>query len=249
MLHPKDNFTFMVTLNADRVWVPPLSGKCVAYLRRSTRPHGRLNVSAQREAIARLVRRDYARIVAEFEEEEPLTNNWRRALEEAVRVCQAQNATLVIGQIERMRSAVQWLAYVKDRGVKFRGADAPHINNLSYNLLVVADLHWRKEMSRKVKVAHASAKASGKTIGGDRGHKEGLLLGPAKSAEVRRERADRRDSRILHDVRQIQHRGVTSLSGIATRLNQMGSSAPRGGQWSAAQVRRVIEKFADEADS
>lgn len=240
---------FMVTLSADGVWVPPLSGKCVAYLRRSTRPHGRLSVRAQREAISRLMRPGYTRIVAEFEEEEPLTMRRRPSLEDAIRLCQGQNATLVIGQLKRMRSAVHGLGYVRDRGVKFRGADAPHINHLSYNLLVVADLHWRKEMSRKVKVAHADAKASGKMIGGDRGHKEGLLLGPTKSAEVRRERADRRGSRILQDVRQIQHHGVTSLSGIATRLNQMGISAPRGGQWSAAQVRRVIEKFAEEADS
>lgn len=195
------------------------------------------------------MRPGYTRLVAEFEEEEPLTMHWRPELEEAVKFCQAHNATLLIGQIERMRSGVQWLAYVKDWGVKFRGADAPHINQLSYNLLVVADIHWRKEMSIKVKTALANAKASGKPIGGDRGHNEGLLSGPAKSAEVRRERADRRDSWTLQDIRQIQHRGVTSLSGIAACLNQMGISAPRGGQWSAAQVQRVIGRFSDQPKS
>jgi hypothetical protein len=41
---------------------------------------------------------------------------------------------------------------------------------------------------------------------------------------------------------ELLRRGITSLTGIATRLNQMKHPAPRGGQWSPAQVRAVIKR-------
>ena len=231
------DFTFVATLSADRIWVPVLSGKCVAYLRRSDRLYGRLNESEQRAAIEKMIRPGYAKIVAEFVESEPLTAHWRPD----------HGAVLVFGQIERMRSGVHWLGYVQERGVKFRGADAPHINHLSYHQLVVSDLHWRQDLGRKVRKALASTRASGKMLGGDRGCTDGLLLGPTESAKARRERADQRDLRIHHEISLIQHRGVTAFSRIAIRLNQMGISAPRGGKWSAAQVSRVIGKFPGKA--
>ena len=43
-------------------------------------------------------------------------------------------------------------------------------------------------------------------------------------------------------IEQLQAAGITSAGGIAKALNQRGISAPRGGQWQAVQVQRVMER-------
>ena len=236
----------MATIKALPGTVRALSGNCVVYLRRSDRPHGRLDVTSQRTAIDSMMRPGFTKIIAEFQEVEPLTAHWRPALEEAVQLCQRRKATLIIGKLEHMRSAVHWLGYVKDHGVNFRGADAPHINQLTLHFLESAEAEWRKSVGRSVKEALVKAKIDGKVLGGDRGYSDGLRRGPSASAEARAKRSYQRDTGLIWTIRLIQHRGVTSLAGIATRLNQMGISTPRGGPWGPTQVQRVINKFPED---
>ena len=232
----------MATLSADRIWVPPLRGKCVAYLRASDRPYGRLNEDAQRRAICAYLPARRSALIGEFVEREPLVDGDRPALRRAVQLCREAGATLLFGRIDRMRNGVHWLGYVHENSIRFRGVDAPHINNLSYNLLVVSDLQWRKDMGERVRQAIAKSQRG---TPAERGHgnKDGLRLGPEASASARRISAMKRDRVIMDGIALIRHRGITSLTGIARRLNQMGSCAPRGGSWSAAQVRSVLRKF------
>ncbi len=233
----------MATLKADRIWIPLLRGKCVSYLRTSELPYSRLNEEAQRASVKAMLPAGRSSLIGEFIEHEPLTVGRRPALEQAVQLCKDQKATLLLVQIERMRSAVRWLGYVQQEGVKFRGVDAPHINQLSYNRLVVADLHWRGFMAHQVRHSLTKVKEHGAVLGGDRSKTEGLRRGPAASAKARGAMANRRDISTMADIELIRYRGITSLTGIAKRLNQMGRRAPRGGEWSPSQVRIVIRKF------
>ena len=236
----------MATLKTDRIYIPPLSGKCVAYLRESTRPYGRMNANAQLDAIRAMLVPKKAKLLEKYTELEPLTDNDRPELRRAVRHCKDVGATLLVGQLDRMRGGVRWLEFVSQQGIKFRGVDAPHINQISYHLLTVADLHWREELGRRVTASLAQAKADGVSLGGDRGHNEGLKQGPSASALARRTKADARDASTMRLIEDVRHRGVTSLVGITQRLNQMGQRAPRGGVWSPAQVRRIIKKLEGE---
>jgi hypothetical protein len=43
-------------------------------------------------------------------------------------------------------------------------------------------------------------------------------------------------------IEEIMAAGVTTLRGIAAELNARGELTPRGGQWSAVQVQRVISQ-------
>tara|TARA_R100001129_G_scaffold185623_1_gene174411 strand:- start:5014 stop:5592 length:579 start_codon:yes stop_codon:yes gene_type:complete len=190
-----------------------------------------------------MIRPGYARIIAEFEELEPLAAHWRPELIKAVEFCQDHDAFLVFGQLDRMRSGVHWLGFVKECGVRFRGADAPHIDYLTHHQLMYSDEDWRRDLGQKISATLGTLKEHGKQLGGNRGFSDGLTLGPAASVAARRKKADRRDSSIWCHIQLIQHRGVTSFSGIANRLNQMTIPAPRGGKWSAIQVKRVVEKF------
>jgi len=233
----------MATLNAGRIWIPDLRGKCVAYLRSSTRPHGRLNADIQRAAIQAALIPGKTKLIAEYTDREPLLDDNRPEFLRAIEHCKFHEATLLIGQIDRMRSNVRWLGLARQAGIKFRGADAPHINQLSYHYLVIADLYWREELGRKVAKALVDAKRDGAKLGGKRERDQGLKLGPAASAMARREYAHSRDAEIMSLIDDIRSRGVTSLEGISRRLNWMGHRAPRGGLWQPSQVRRVLKKF------
>jgi hypothetical protein len=79
-------------------------------------------------------------------------------------------------------------------------------------------------------------------LGGDRA---GIIAsqspkGVAASAAVRSAKAQKHASDILPTIEAAKAAGASSLREIAEYLNNHGETAPRGGEWSAVQVSRVI---------
>lgn len=96
----------------------------MAYLRSSTRPRSRLKPDAQRVAIKAALIPGKTKLIAEFTDHEPLRDNDRPEFLRAIEHCKLHEATLLIGQVDRMRSNVRWLGLAQQAGIKFRGADA-----------------------------------------------------------------------------------------------------------------------------
>ncbi|MBX7514907.1 recombinase family protein [Qipengyuania sp. GH38] len=223
-----------------------LKGKYVAYLRTSELPHSRLKRSAQSEAIDQLLELAPARVIKEFKEVEPLISGKRPALEDAIAFCKRENARLIFGKMNQMRGLLKWLGRLHEEGVGVAAADVPDFSRDYYWRLYNRDRSWRYAMSDKVTEALAKAKSDGAMLGGSRGNPEVLKKGPARSASARQARARWRDRTTFTTIELVRTRGVTSLTGIAERLNQMGLAAPRGGAWSPTQVRRIIRKFEEQ---
>jgi DNA invertase Pin-like site-specific DNA recombinase len=98
----------------------------------------------------------------------------------------------------------------------------------------------RKMISKRTKEALASAKARGVKLGGDRGNLPAVAeKGRRIGLEVRRKAARQRAADIAPVVSDLRAHGATSLRQIAAGLNERGIPAPRGGEWNAAQVRRL----------
>ena len=77
-------------------------------------------------------------------------------------------------------------------------------------------------------------------LGSDRGSLPAVAAkGRAKSLIVRREKAARHKADLAPVIEELRAQGATSLRAIASGLNAMGVRAPRGGAWSAAQVRAL----------
>jgi hypothetical protein len=49
-------------------------------------------------------------------------------------------------------------------------------------------------------------------------------------------------AKVLPSIVEIQGQGISTLRGIAAELNTRTIDAPRGGQWSAVQVQRVLAR-------
>ncbi len=233
----------MATINLKRLFVPKPAGRHALYLRRSCRISSKLQVEAQRADAAALMARGRARIVTEFIEDEPLTRGQRPELEAAIAFCKTEGTRLILGKIGGMRAGFRWLKRLHDEGVYFMGADTPGINPRNFLDLERWVNGQRCDASKRIKRALAEAKSEGAILGGKRSNSEGLKLGPAASSASRRRKAWWKAHWTMTIIRDIQHRGVTSLTGIATRLNQMGHPAPRGGQWSPSQVRAAIKRI------
>jgi DNA invertase Pin-like site-specific DNA recombinase len=103
--------------------------------------------------------------------------------------------------------------------------------------------HEREMISRRTKDALAAARARGKKLGGNRG-KIHLVArkGALASAALRSSKAKRRAADIRPIVEDIRASGAVSLRQIAMALNERHIKTARGGEWSAVQVQRVLNR-------
>ena len=53
-------------------------------------------------------------------------------------------------------------------------------------------------------------------------------------------KANEGKTRVMLTINDIRKGGTTTLKGIAEALNARGVKTPRGGEWSATQVSRVV---------
>ncbi|MDG2531020.1 recombinase family protein [Caulobacter endophyticus] len=215
----------------------------VAYYRVSTKRQGDsgLGLDAQRDAVRGFVAG--RAVVAEFEEVESGKKADRPALEAALRACRLHGATLVIAKLDRLSRSVTFISKLMDEGVQFVACDLPHANALTVGIMASVAQFEREMISTRTRQALAAARARGVVLGGRRGDHRIEDYGEAgrqRSARVRRVAADATAGDCLIAIEDVRKEGAQSLRGVAAALNARRIPAPRGGEWSAGQVRRVI---------
>ncbi len=213
----------------------------VAYYRVSTDKQGKsgLGLDAQRQTVKGYL--NDGKLIAEFTEVE--TGKGRNALRRrpqlsaALETCKKHKATLVIAKLDRLARNVAFISSLMESGVEFVAADMPHANRLTVHILAAVAEHEREMISERTKAALAAAKKRGVKLGcpvPDRGSAVGV--------KVRREQADQFAANTRPIIDSIRNSGVSSLRGIAGALNARGVQAPRGGEWHATAVARVLER-------
>lgn len=223
------------------------NGRFVAYYRVSTERQGRsgLGIEAQKEAVTRYLNGGAWELVAEVVEVESGKKNDRPRLAEALALCRIHNATLIIAKLDRLARNVAFIANLMEAGVEFTACDFPQANRLTIHVLAAVAEHEREMISKRTKEALAAAKARGKVLGG---HRPGALPNAdearTKGREVRTAKADKRAGDLLPVIEAIKADGACSLRDIAAELNRRGITTARGGEWSAVQVKRVMDRAA-----
>jgi len=221
--------------------------KLVAYYRVSTDRQGRsgLGLDAQREAVQRHASGCAGKLIAEFTEVESGKNNARPKLAEALAQCRLTGATLIIAKLDRLARNVHFVSGLMESGVDFVATDFPQANRLTVHILAAVAEHEAAAISVRTKAALAAAKARGQKLGNpgnlsDDAKVMGRELGTAKRARKATDRASQ-VATVIDTVRK-EHGPTASLRVLASELDKRGIAAPRGGQWSAAQVKRVIDR-------
>jgi DNA invertase Pin-like site-specific DNA recombinase len=221
-------------------------GKFVAYYRVSTAKQGRsgLGLEAQQEAVRSYLNGGAWQLVDEVVEVESGKRNERPKLAEALRLCRLHGATLIIAKLDRLARNVAFISNLMESGVEFTAVDFPQANRLTVHILAAVAEHEAKAISTRTKDALAAAKARGKRLGGDRGNLPAVAKEGAKaSVAARITKADSRAADLAPIIAELKGSGAVSLRQLAAGLNAKGIRTARGGEWSAVQVQRVMERI------
>ena len=215
-----------------------IMSKAISYLRVSTQKQGRsgLGLDAQRTAIARFCESEGWEIAEELVEVESGKGadaiSSRPILGEALAKAKKLKLPIVVAKLDRLSRDVAFISGLMAQRVKFvvteLGADTdPFLLHL-YAALAEKE---RSLISERTKAAMAAAKARGVALGNPR-------LGNLNAERSSRSRATR--DALKPVLEQMKAEGLVSYEAMARSLNARGIQAPRGGQWSGVQVKRMV---------
>lgn len=215
----------------------------MAYYRVSTQRQGDsgLGLDAQRKAVSDYSAHTSGRLVAEITEVESGKRNDRPKLAEALSACRIHNAVLVIAKLDRLARNAAFLLSLKDGGVEFVAVDMPNANRLTVGIMALVAEDEAERISARTKAALAAAKARGAKLGNP-GNLSNQEVGSVRGNERKSALADQRAKELLPVIADIQANGRTTLRAIATELNARAISTARGGEWTAMQVKRLLER-------
>src|SRR5580704_5194821 len=172
-------------------------GKFVSYLRVSTDRQGKsgLGLEAQRAAVESYLDGGRWKIIKQFVEVESGRRSDRPKLAEALTMCRAHRAALVVAKVDRLARSQSFLSRILEAGVEVRFCDLPQIEGptgrfLLQSMMAVAELEAGM-ISARTKAALAASKARGKQLGGFRG-RAGTAEDTARARAARMMKACRR---------------------------------------------------------
>ena len=222
------------------------SGRFVSYLRVSTDRQGRsgLGLEAQRAAVTAFLNGGQWELTAEVVEVESGGRADRPRLAEAIELCRAYDATLVVAKLDRLARDAHFLLGLQKAGVAFVAADNPQANQLTVGILALVAQQEREAISKRTREALAAAKARGVQLGGFKG-RAGTAEDCARARAARVAKADAKAGALACAFRRIDPTGSMSASELARRLNADGIPTPSGrGAWQAVTVQRVRARLA-----
>ena len=227
-----------------------MKSKFVSYLRVSSQRQFRssLGLEAQREAVSKYLNGDTSTLVAEIIEVESGKGYDRPQLGYALRLCHVHRATLLVAKLDRLAHNVGFVSALMESGVKFQAVDLPEANDLTVHIMVATAEYEKRAVSARIKAALADAKARGTKLGGLRWDITSVAAQGRQVAKVvRQEKAANYRADILPLIQEKQKLGAVTLSAIAAALNADNTPAPRGGQWSPVQVKRILDALGDKS--
>jgi DNA invertase Pin-like site-specific DNA recombinase len=203
-----------------------------------------LGLEAQREAVRAFLAGSAAELAQDFTEIESGKNADRPQLARALDACRLTGAVLVIAKLDRLSRDAHFLLGLEKAGVEFLAADMPNANRLTVRLMAVIAQEEREMISARTKAALAAAKARGKKLGGNRG---GPKIDPASGRAARSRTADayaRQVGPIALEAWKAAEAPCPSYGQVAAQLTARGIRTPRGGKWTRAAVRSLIQRHA-----
>lgn len=219
---------------------PKAPRTAVAYYRVSTQKQGAsgLGLEAQEASVNAYAQAHGLTITAAFTEVESGRKRNRPQLEAALSASARSGAVLLIAKLDRLARNVAFISALMESGVDFVAVDMPEADRLTVHVMAAVAEREAQLISARTKAALAARKARGLPVG------NAANLTPAARAAgpaAQREAARIATQQPAAFARVLRERG-DSLAAVADALNVAGFRTRRGGNWSAAQVHRILAR-------
>ena len=214
----------------------------VAYYRVSTRKQGAsgLGLEAQRLAVTEFLAAYGGEVIAEFQEVESGRKSERPAFQEAADYAELAQASLLVAKLDRLSRDLHFITGLQKRGIQFKLADLPEIDQLTLHILAAMAQHEARMISQRTRQALQVAKAKGRSLGNPLlGLQRNLDLEAANLTRLNRQQQWKQ--RILVLIQHLQQQGITQHNHLAEALNQRQLTHLSGRPFSAAQVSRLLK--------
>lgn len=162
----------------------------------------------------------------------------RPQLEAALKLAREAKAELLVAKLDRLSRDVEFIAGTMKRAT-IRIATMPHADPFQMHLYAALAEQERKFIGARTKAALQSAKVRGVRLGGVRPKTEArnvAIQAKAKGEAIK-----------VWQVIEPMRQAGKSMASIAETLNTMKVPTSRGGQWTAMQIKRVIDRVAEAA--
>jgi len=214
----------------------------VIYTRVSTAEQGKSGLGLQaQERDIELFLSNYSavpyEIIGEYRDILSGADDDRPELSKALALVRKTGAELLIAKLDRLSRKVSFIATIMDDPkVRLRVASMPNADKFQLHIYAALAEQERDFISKRTKAALAEAKARGTKLGGlrDKTMQRNVAIQAKAKAEA---------ERVMKVVKPLRDAGQ-SLTAIATTLNEMKVATSRGGQWTAMQVSRMIDRVA-----
>lgn len=213
--------------------------EAVAYYRVSTQKQGvsGLGLEAQRASVQAYAEAQGLSVAQEFTEVESGRKKNRPQLQAALEQCRRTGARLLIAKLDRLARNVAFISTLMESGVDFTAVDMPEADRLTLHVMAAVAEREAELISSRTKAALAARKARGLTLGTNNLTAENRAKGPEAMKEAARQ-ATRQATAFAQTLRA---QGQT-LAAIADTLNGSGFTTRTGSQWTAMQVKRILDR-------
>ena len=216
--------------------------KYIGYIRVSTKEQDNsgLGQLVQKTMIRNFVKSD-DHLITEYEEVESGKNDNRPELLKAIEHCRQENATLLIGRLDRLSRNVGFIYLLKDSNVNFLCADMPEANSLTIGIMAVLAQEERELISKRTIAALQELKAKGTKLGNPKNlTPEARKMG----SEAMRLKAIQNDNNRKATALIVSLRTAgKSYNKIADELNKSGFKTSRGCEFTSSQTLILYDRF------
>lgn len=224
----------------------PRPRRFIAYYRVSTARQGRsgLGLDAQKVEAGRYLLSDGGDLIAEYTEVQSGSDDTRPQLLAALKACRVRNATLLIAKLDRLSRDAAFLLTLQKSGARFVAADMPEANEMMVGMMAVMAQAERRATSVRTQAALEAAKRRGVKLGNPR-LRPGTKASAKRASVAAQAKAKARAEELRDMIEAAENDGLTTLRELAEHLNAEGVTTPRGGQWAAASVQRLLAQLGE----
>ena len=199
-------------------------------------------MQAQQHAIGEFLQHQKGVLIAEYTEVSSGKKADRPEFEKAVEYAQLANAVLLVAKLDRLSRDLHFITQLQKKGVRFKLADFPDIDQLTIHILAAMAQHEAQMISQRTKAALLAAKARGVTLGNPQ--LDTYRNTNTQNATLTRISAQRewrqKIIKVIHHIQQ-RHPQANNVE-LAQILNQRGLCSYRNKPFTSAIVSRLLRQ-------